>query len=534
MATIVTPTKPWSPIISPKQAQIITHPPGKYYRLITGPRLSSKTWGCLHADCWHLWNTPGAYGMMLGKTVDQNLNAGAWQHLIERTIPEWIKGGFGFEYVTEPRMEPVTHRWYFETTNREMAQRGEGKPSRFVLDSLSDERMVEDKFKGKEFSLIHWTELSNFKRRSSFDAIQECFRGRTDDKYLLLCETNPSDEGEDSWIWQLWYWFRTVDFENIDKDTEEKLQLVDMVGRDRADMIASLRALQKKLDVVEVGIDDNPYLSEEKKAQQRAKYAHNKDLFDRYYRGIWKKASGDGIFMEVWKPSIHIVGQRPAMFKPEPDEFMVPEESCIELGRGWDLGSVNNAVGFIEKVPLEFDNKIIKPGFKIIDELVILGETVKLEDIVSELLEKQAFWEKLVGRKLLWHDWSDNSSFGKYSMIADSYEHASVFKMSGGVFRLRAAIKGQGSVTQRVDLMRRLLFEDRIYVSAAKCPKTIEMFDSLKKGKRAIIDRSSEHKHIFDAITYYIAMECWNEMALGGVVNPNVQSKKPGLLVTRL
>ena len=52
-------------------------------------------------------------------------------------------------YITPPKMEGVTHRYYFEVTNKQLVETGEGRPSRLYLDSLDNESRAEDKFKGK-------------------------------------------------------------------------------------------------------------------------------------------------------------------------------------------------------------------------------------------------------------------------------------------------------------------------------------------------------------------------------------------------
>jgi len=68
-----------------------------------------------------------------------------------------VQGGFGFEYVREPRAEPVTRRYFFEVTHKyydDPDSQFFGIPSRCYLDSLPDERCVEERFKGKMFSFI--------------------------------------------------------------------------------------------------------------------------------------------------------------------------------------------------------------------------------------------------------------------------------------------------------------------------------------------------------------------------------------------
>ena len=498
--------------------------------------INHNTRGFNNAVAWHLWNTPQAYGVMIGKTVDQNLNGGAWQDLLEYVLPQWFAGDFGFEMVTSPRMEAVSHRYYFETTNQRMMEDRDCGPSRFYLASLDNEANVEAGWKGKRFSLIYWTELSNFKQRKTFDALQECLRPLgPEDKVLrqMFCDTNPADEGEDSWIWQLWYWFRTVDLDNMNEDEASKLGFNGLSEDKKPAMLTALKGLQQQLALHEFSLDDNIYLTDQDKAEQMAKYAHSQDLFDRYYHGLWKKASGLGLFSEVWKPHIHIIGET-GIEKPDGD-ILVPETDTFEMGTGWDIGSRNSAFAIVEKFVIEPKPGLHQPAFKILDEVVVLGEEMKLQWFVEEVMEKTAEWERIAGRKFLWRNWSDQSSFSRYDNIADTYEHAEVFRVSEGQIMLQAIFgrgaKTSGSVERRADLIRKLLFEDRIWVNGPRCPNIIAMFDGLKRNRRGTVDKASIYKHAFDAVSYYIVMECWTEM-VGGMSGPRTSTTTSSGIIT--
>jgi hypothetical protein len=583
-------TAAWKPLISPRQYRVVQGPPGKIYRLINGPRRSSKTMAVLNAVLWHLWNN-AEDAMMLGKTIDQNLTGGAWQLLHDFVLPQWVRGEgnfdkltveklsadgplpewmqhragramsvpFGFEVVTPVRMEAVTHRYFFECTNKALIEAGWESsdaglsraeivnkygvpPSRLYLDSLDNENNAENKFKGKAFGLIYWTEVSNFKGRHTFDVLCECFRvvGWPASRHLFILDTNPSDAGEDHWLWQLFYWFRTLDLDQRNEDIDGRLRLRELSEVERALHLDGLRALQQKLDLVEVTLDDNPFLTRAEKAAQRAAYAHNQDLFDRYYRGLWKKSSGEGFFAAVWKPTIHVIGDRPALFRDEPVEFMIPEPNCIELGGGVDIGHVNIGITFREKTPFYYEDGTIKVGFKLLDEIAIVGVPTKLEDLIGEWLEKMDFWEKIVGRKVNWTWWSDSSSFNRYSNISDNYEHREIYRLSGRRINLRAASRvqfrkgGAASVSPSIDLISRMLFEDRILVSASKCPKLIEMLGTIQKNKRGMLDRADKLKHILDALRYDLGEECFHEIAFGSSQPNTAVARGPSVFTTRL
>lgn len=511
----------FQPSISTKQASIVNSP--FTFNLISGPRLASKSYGCLHDVPWHMWNTPGACGMMLGKTTTQNSDAGLWTLLINKVVPEWIAGDFGFDWVTKPRMEAVTHKLYFETTNR-----FDGV-SRYYLDSLDVESDAEIKFKGKIFSHIYGTEFSHFKQRRTFDVLQECFRmpDLKPEQHKMVLDTNPAEEGTDSWLWKLFYWFRTLDLDAINDEIKEELNLTDLDPAEYSDAVEDLQALQKNINLIEFTIDDNIYITAAQKRAQRAKYLHNRDLLDRYYYGRWVRATGEGLFTESYRPEIHLIGQDST---PGDPEFLLPEEDCIELGTGSDIGRRNTAIVVIEPIQMEIVEEtrkgpetVIKVGFKVLDEYVSLGTQQRIRDIAElAFLQKIEFWEDFCRKPPLWRHLSDNSAFSM-DIISESDEAKEIYRATGGRVELESitdkfsgikghAIKGSGGVEKRVDMFQKLLFENRILVNAKKCPHFVEMLSSFKRNRLGKISGSDVFKHVFDAATYYMALKCWMEM----------------------
>ena len=121
--------------------------------------------------------------------------------------------------------------------------------------------------------------------------------------------------------------------------------------------------------------------------------------------------------------------------------------------------------------------------------------------------------EQHIGRPLnLESSWSDRSSIEKYSASADTYPYLQVYAASGNRIFLKGVAKGAGSVRVRVQLMKQLLAQGRFKISA-HCHATIRMLKDLKKGKDNInYVVSDENKHIFDAITYALLMECSEEL----------------------
>jgi hypothetical protein len=94
------------------------------------------------------------------------------------------------------------------------------------------------------------------------------------------------------------------------------------------------------------------------------------------------------------------------------------------------------------------------------------------------------------------------------------YYHQIIYEAAGGRVVLRAADRGPGSIQQRINLLRKLLFEGRIFFNNDKCPRAIAMCREMRAGKSSLqpIQKGSPHKHVFDAIMYCIASEAYDEL----------------------
>lgn len=477
----------WTPPITDKQYSLAQLP--FRYILASGPRHSGKTIGTLHALASELYNVPNCDACFLSISQTNATDGGAWEDFITLVIPEWIKGDFGMEWVSEPKVEAYTHKPYFEIRNRY------GGTSRCKLFPLDRENQVENIFKNRSFTTAYMTELSKFKSDSTFITISECFRGigRSPEHFKFIADTNPDEEGEKCWIWKRWFGIK------------EK---------------ASLDAFEKQFHLMEFNLDDNPFYSEDEKNIIRSKYLHDPDLYARLAEGKWKRVTEGGYFQQQFRPSIHVVpSYTPA---GEEEEYLAVTEGIYSMLGGADLGEINHSAHIIE--PTWHRGK---KAYKVLDELVSIGVERSIEDFTLELLEKVAFWEGQIGRKPMWQWWSDCDAFD-FVAAANTYKQKVVFNASKGEIEFRAAAKGPSSVQFRFDLIRRLLFENRLYISS-KCPMTIEALRMIRKkttGKRttsvdseagAGVDTHSKWKHAIDSLSYPILMDLGEE-AIGEMV----------------
>lgn len=498
----------WVPDLFPRQKELLEacQPSDQNLILANGPRWASKTFGCQHAVCQHAWETDRADICILTLTQSLGVDSGVWQHLTEIFIPMWIEGDFGFNWIRQPYFHNVTKKPGCEVTNRH------GTKSRISLQSLKNEKEVENLFKSKAYSMIWINELSKFKTRKTFDTLKQCLRmpHLSTDQHLLLADTNPDiDIGVESWIYKLWY-----EFKSADQDELTRL----FSGAKIEDLIP----LQKALKLIEFTVDDNLSLSDEKKAQLRADFSHNQDLFDAYYMGKWVTASDQALFFTVFRPEFHCVGETQTASNWNP-EILVPSDACFELWSGHDPGATNYgwALGNTEMTKR---NKIVNneittvevPVIQVLDELVVVGEDFDLWDFVEQIVEKMVEWEKIIDRpgKVAWRNWSDRSAFDVRIPFSDRLWHQAIFEASGGRIVLMAAERGRGSVNARVDLWRKLLFDERAFISRSRCPHIIDMCKSIRRGTGTnIIAKASRQKHIFDGLTYAVGSELYDELA---------------------
>jgi len=507
----------------------------KKFVLVSGPRFSGKTVGALHAVAEHAWLTnPGNISIItISQTV--GMDSGIWQDLIKHTLPEWIGhhpdgrpwegrdvhgnpiegGSFGMEWVREPYTQNVSKKPTCEVSNQF------GGVTTIQLDSLQNEEEAEDRFKPRRYSMIYVPELSTFKNRATFDTWTECLRmiGLNERAHLFLGDTNPPDDSC-WWMHDLWWdLLETTDADLQDFLEEKKWPMT----------VDQLRVWKNALARVNINVEQNPFADPNHVAMLRAKYAHNDELYRRYILGECVRTTMDSLFAEVFRPTFHIVGE-PAV-KPTDDnlEMMFPEEDCFELMTTWDPGSSTNWVAHIvekffptvEKYGPRVAAYKDLPCFKVLDEVCVIGEDVDAQAFVDAMLKKMELWEKEIRREIRWKHYSDRSVYDMRDIQSGKYYHQIIHEMSGGKIALIGAEKKGQSVRAGIDLMRRLFWEERLWLNAATCPVTITAIKAIKKGKSdlAVMQKGSPHKHPIDSLRYLLQSECYDELARQMMLN---------------
>jgi hypothetical protein len=464
-------------------------------------------------------------------------------------LPEWIGnpetgegGNFGMRWIKEPHSAANSKKPTCIINNRW------GNQSKITLESLTNEDEVEYRFKSKEYSCIWVNELSKFTDRKTLDTLKFCFRmpHLKPWEHLLLCDTNPAEEGKESYIFKMWYELANASDEQLAEILPEMDPKV-------------LIPLRRSLKLIEFSVDDNLALSQEQKDNLLASLAHDPDLVERYWHGRWVTASTDALFYQVFRPHHHVI---PEYDKPAgEDEIMLPQQNCSALITGWDPGdSMNSACVIAEKCSKVVDQittedgetvDVERPLIKYLDEVVKVGASHNLEEFTLEVMRRMQFWEATLGLrgKTRWTHWSDRSVFERQATESQRYLAQVIYEASArailsgeilisGPIILEAADRSPGSLSGRIDLFKRLLFESRMLFSRRFCPKLIEAVKSIKRpnnwkpGSGILIQKGTRHKHPFDAASYLASSECHEEMNRAVMNEVRRARKSKGSLVT--
>lgn len=503
--------------IAPKQGEAMELCRNKKFVLLSGPRYSAKTVGALVIVCDHAWNTPQADIAVTTVSQSVGIESGVWQQLVESILPKYMALGQGMRWVREPFVSSVSKKPTCIVSNKH------GGRSKIQLESLKDEKEVEHRFKSKNYTMMYVPELSNFKRRKTFDIWAESLRSLhlKDNEYLFLADTNPADDGDESWIYHIWYIHANQTYaEYCIFQAERGLPMIPQ---------EQFEVFKKSLGLMEFEIADNIFATKQRIGELTARYAHDQDLYDRYIRGIWVKASVTSIFAKQFKPNIHVLGEAKTPGNPDP-EVLVPQDSTWELCVGWDPGNSSNSAAVIFEKFIHQQRSV----FAALDEVVIVDTDHTIDEFTHKVLARMLWWEEFMGRNFSWKHWSDRSVFDMQEPQSNRYYHQLIHSASGGQITLMAADRGRGSVAHRVDLMRRLLFENRFYVSKTWCPQLIQSLKTMPPNKNDpnTIPKGSKYKHVFDALTYGVASESYGEITqtLVGLIKKTTHADQPSLV----
>lgn len=485
-----------------------------HHSFVANGFINHNTWGVLHKIVRHMWETPNARVAMFTKVLKNSKDAGAWKSLHEYTLPEWIKANIGLKYTTKgyndepgPKVDGQTRTPFFRLTN------AHGGESECMLFSLDNDAEAEAKLKEKQFSLIYFSELSNFGDRMILSMALLCLRSPhlSYGQQQFIADTNPAEEGESSWIYEAWFIERNFTYEEY---AERQKKLGRPVMKE-----PSFLNFKAGLSVIEIMPKDNPKLEPQQLEELEATYSYDPGLYARYVLGKWVYGEGDASrhFRKFFKQNAHVRGDCSDDDEARWD-YINPSPNCFEIITGLDTGDVNHAAVALERTFLPIyvpktNSMVLRAHFSVLDEHVTLNTPVSLEVFAGDFTDLIEDLEELQGRKYnLDRCYSDSSALN-YSATADSYPAAEIQAGSRNRLVLIGVPKPKFSVRLRVQLVQQLLAHERIKVSA-HCFHVIRMLRDLKKGKGAanFILQSDDNRHVFDALSYALLMECAEEL----------------------
>lgn len=505
--------------VSPTECQLVDIAVPVTHNFIGNGFINHNTLGGLACMCDHAWRVPHAEVALVSISQSSGLGSGVWDQLMDAILPQYMALDEGMKWVRKPFTAQSSKRPTAVVTN------AHGGTSRFQLESLKDENEVEERFKNKSYTAMFVTELSHYRNAGTFKCWKQSLRsahGIDPNLFLFLGDTNPSDEGTNSWLYHQWFIRRTqtyaeyCDFQaarGLPISSEEDFTLVN-----------------SRLGLLEFEINDNWFLTDQEIRELIDNYSHDHDLYDRYILGKWVEASAGALFSQHFREGIHVAGEFETPGNPDP-EILVPHDSTWSLFLSVDPGTSANSAGSIfEKVVSRPNPESTPvPCFNILDELAIIGQDHTLEEFTLKLCEIMLWWEQRMGRVFEWHYWSDRSVFEHTDQTSHKFYHQIIFDVSARFWRqkyeemgvqqyamraiaLQAADRSRGSLEQRVDIARKLLFEERLRISR-RCPNHVQAFKSLPPDKRnpAIPAKGHKMKHIFDAMMYGVSQECYTE-----------------------
>ena len=510
---------PWVPKMFPKQYKVFNCK--KRCTLVSGPRLSGKTISVCHKALRHLWETPGARIALVSRTKRLAKDGGVWKDLVSgenAAIKEWIGSGIGMQYTTKngegnpgPKQDSETRTTFLGVTNYW------GGTSELYLLSIDNDDDIEEKLKSSRWSMIWFSELSMFNTRDiiKISLLQLRMPHLRFDQHQFIADTNPSDDGEDFWGYKLWYEERAM--ENHPKPN-----------------------FQKNLDLIELFIEDNPFLDQQQIEELEGAYSDDPSGMERMRYGKWIKGGGkaEKHFADVFNPHMHIIGSREECGNYDMAAIKIPDQ-VDELIGGWDLGMTNNAACGMARVI--FNNVSY---WMILFEVCYIGVEKSTDEFTKEMMEQMWKLEKHYKKKFHWRHWSDDTAINVYRPTADTYDYLQVRNSSSDwlkthkesklpIIELMPVNKPSQSVRTRVQMVRSLIRSQRMFVGY-NCPHMIEMFKGLTKGSKAkeFVDPRSRLKHAFDCMSYVVFSESAGELEDQFYGKPEAAGKKSDPIIS--
>lgn len=430
----------------------------------------------------HCWMNNGAVFGIIVKGLKTSVN-GCWEDLVGPwgiLATQWFKSGLvavdgktTCGYSKPPTFVRDNKLRFFRIWNRF------GGESEVQMHTLEHDKAVE-KFKDTRFSGIYMVEADRWDNVNVVNQLAMQLRSPSvpHEKMEIFLDCNPPRKGKKSWLYKMFFRDENGNYPPaIDNDLME----------------------------VQVTLEDNRFLKPAQIEDVRKRNSHDPIELARNFRGEWVSSREGTAFKDQFRDDFHVIGDL-APADPRLRSCLRPPEGCFEFPCGWDPGDVKNHAAVIgAKVPT-IDGTI---QIYVVDELSKTGVNYSAGQFGRDFLEKVNFWDEHMARKgtpqIRWRHWSDPSIF-TYSAAADSSVAKEIRRATDGRIILKGVKKGAHSVRARVQMLKRLLFNNRIFISAT-CQNVIRMLEEIEADGDDNIDEHDPHKHVFDALTYMLMYE---------------------------
>lgn len=458
----------------------------KRYILVHGPRKGGKSLAIADKLIRNALNYPGSNTCILTRTIAKG-EAGVWRNITKPggMLSKWQKAGLAKYYSRKGKKSGPSYRPSSKVPFFELATSGD--PSTFEMHTLAEDEKVEDKFKDQLYDFIYLVEADSFEREV-YTTMRMCLRSTVVPYHAqqLILDMNPPAEGKKHWAYKF-----------IENPGDDEI-------------------------AIQFPIEKNCFLQPQEREDIRSTYAHDPNKLKRFFHGEWVEMAEGSCFSDVFNENLHVVGEELGADSDyevlDSMSILRPWEGSYQYDLGWDIGDQNTSV--VLTSPRQQGNVLC---YDILDEVLLLRAPATMDEFVGMVMKMQNYWtawmrsENKIHQPMFRH-WSDSSSMNKRMALSGS-EAKLVYDLSGGTISLCGVTKGRDSVEQRKNMLRRLLYENKIAVSS-RCTGIISMLKHLppKKSKvlrddlsgkdvfvQAGVDGDSRWKHPFDALTYSLA-----------------------------
>jgi hypothetical protein len=460
-------TPPWSPSLTPTQQEMFDS--SALYILAYGERGTGKTYilgG--HKLVRHLWENFNALGVLIVGIKSQATMGGVWHKLKTEILPLW-EDGIGMHVAGE--RQDAQKNLYIEVSNRF------GGTSQVYLVSAPYGSFIKDRIKGFEPSYVFVDELTNLDTDDYFNAVVQQLGRRPgiDSPMQYTAACNP--DGPSHWVYKRFF----------------KTPLRD--GKYNEDYFVRHLRIEDNKDNLPAGYYD------------RIMEAISDDPIEeaRMVRGEWvDRPAGNAIYKPYFVEGVH----SKAEYHPS---------TKFPIICGWDPGSVNNAMIFMQSIVMGG-----KSVWLVFDEIIHNEEHIPYTQLVVEVFRRMKYWNQKLDHEFKYIHISDNSAFNQYRAKTGSYDVRDIEEISREklesfreynleAIKLKAAPKFNGSVETRIRLLIAKLQNEEFLLSN-KCTYLKKMFFGLVSENtsgsfdpmKSFKPKRNQYVHSHDAMTYPI------------------------------